>query len=310
MERIKPYELPQPWELSAEWLSLLGIKDGNVRRSFLSLRKPERQWLECVRQLFYYYQKLGIGRGKTLLSLVKEQAHHLDEHWLAAGYGRAVDIKRSLHVLETFAQYRQWAEKIARYRGICINLVCPYWVEETAKLKYGGSGLVRLTIRIRRPTIHTLYDVRWETATIHLREVRLEEQGDIDLPFLVTKTKEDRLTKRDSDSFSKIKKEGEEHRNAVGFVGRLVCAFEEALTVPDFPLTKEYLRSGWISPGWSTCQIDMDKPTQAQIAAFLQVFADFYAAYHPQSGQGPAWQLCFDVSEELTSITHSCQPVS
>ncbi|MFH1405367.1 MAG: hypothetical protein ABIH21_04720 [Patescibacteria group bacterium] len=189
LDLFKIHELPQPWELDESWRRRLKRLPTRDWSAYFGLDPNERRMIESLRAAMMYYHVCimlrdsayppddGIERSLAN-GLVRYVGDHFDNALLGEGYGRCVDFRAALRVIEAYAEYMESVHRIASYslaRGstygeyVLLHLIIPYWLYDMPKSQF-GPGFWEIRVVGVEPFFGKQGKVHWRDLRLTVSE--------------------------------------------------------------------------------------------------------------------------------------------
>ena len=291
LERVSAKKLPKPCDLDQTWMKRLGISE-KLQRLYWHLSRGELMALEGLRIMADWYKdREMLQPERTPNGLIRRFVKDVDRHWLKTGKGRAVDLKRSLEVLQVYAIYREWAEKYLEDQHVAYEAEIPYSMWRVWESGFDGPGFLSLRIKLLNPSLGILGDIRWRSACIEIVELQVTPVIHAVFEKNPTQCLDKRRWMR---TFGACSDRTESDKQ--GLVGWMIKELQG--------FSNEVKGGSNITP----CQADIswDDPTREQLVKFLDIFSELY--YQHRVPRKPAWQFEFQVTEGLEVYVQRKEP--
>jgi hypothetical protein len=305
LKRIKPYDMPLPWNLTDDWADRLEIP-AEALAHYTQLSKLELRKLELDRQLLAKYRAANLVReGNTDVELMRQVAVEIDRSWLKPEAARTPVIMGAFEVLGAYAKYHAWATQFPRHDTYpVLDTVIPYWIRGDAgvQYKYDGPGFVRITADMSDPSFGKEGDVAWGQAKIRLEELMMtahHEKPSVywkQFPITPFTYLNPSIARR---AYNYWPGRPRYENDALGFVGMVEHLVHDSVG-PLWPERQIFTGQnchGYTSPSW--IEVLIHDPQAGQIQTFLdRLSARLFECRVPKSN----WQLQFEVATDLGEI--------
>lgn len=277
--------LPQPWDLGPPWFDRLELSEEH-RRRYSHLSPREIQFIESARLVAEQYTLSGILQdGKSTTGLVRRLANELDKHWLKPSYGRAVDIKTVLEVLERHAEYCAWVKSFTYSALIPIlEIDIPYWMNPHGSIQmdpHYGPGILSVEVHVQHPSFGKRGQVYWRDVQIELRERNITRDW----------AKEELV-----DPVLMLSPEGNRNHKT-GLLNWVLTSINDAIN-EHIPMQRRFGFKTTSKPGIRTHLLS--DPSIDDIELILDLVSMY--AHQQCFPVSPKHQLVYDVSEDLSKI--------